>query len=124
MLKKLINRKVIISIGEPWNFISDAGKNILKGNVSLVSNDNEMEWLKCDVSTFYFGKYKIRSIIAVKRYAKQSLESLLNNEKVIANFLYEPTGKELGINQIKKIFKKKVEINFLVGSIKLISIAE
>ena len=122
VLKKLINSKISISVGEPWDFVSDAGKNILKGSVSLVSDENGIEWLRCDVSAFDYENYRITSVIAVNRYADQSFKSLLKGEKIISNFLYEPTGKESDSNQISEVLKKKVGMNFLVGSIQLISI--
>ncbi len=120
MLKKLINRKISISIGEPWDFISDAGENILKGSVTLVSDENGIEWLKCDVSAFCFEKNRITSVVAVNRYANQSFKSLLKGWKITSNFLYEPTGKDLDSIKVAEILKKQSGANFLVGSIQLI----
>ena len=118
-LKELIKEKVTISVGEPWDFTSDAGQNILKGTVSLVSNENETEWLKCDVSPFASEKYRITSVVAVNRYAKQSFELLLKGEKITANFLYEPNGRELDSTQISTVLQKQAGMKFLVGSIQV-----
>ena len=119
MLKKLINKKVSISVGEPWDFVSDAGKNVLEGSVSLVSDENDTEWLRCDVSPFVFEKNTITSVIAVNRYADQSFKSLLQGKKITSNFLYEPTGKELNTERILDALEKQTGLNFLVGSIQL-----
>ena len=120
MLEKLINKKVVIAIGEPWNFESDAGENILNGTINLVSNESEIEWLRCDVSPFDFEGQEIKSVVAVHRYAHQSFQSLLDGEQVICNFMYESTGKELSAQQVSEIILKKIQINFLIGSIQLI----
>ena len=117
VLKKLINKKVTISVGEPWDFTSEAGQNILKGSVSLISNENETEWLKCDVSPFYSEKCRITSVVAVSRYAKQSFELLLKSDKITANFLYEPSGREVDSTQISTVLQKQTGMRFLVGSI-------
>lgn len=119
MLKKLINKRVSISVGEPWDFVSDAGKNILEGSVSLVSGESRTEWLRCDVSPFIFEKNTIMHVIVVNRYANQSFKSLLKGEKITSNFLYEPAGKELNTIQILEALQKKTGMNFLVGSIQL-----
>lgn len=117
MLEELINRKVLICVGEPWDFVSDAGENTLIGSVCLVSDKNRTEWLRCHVSPFIVEKNKITSVVAVHRYANQSFESLLKGEKITCNFLYEPTGKVLDSDQITEILRKKKGMDFLVGSI-------
>ncbi len=119
MFEKLINKKVIISVGEPWDFNSAAGQNIMKGSISLISNENETEWIKCEVSPFYSGKFRITNVVVVNRYQKQSFELLLKGARLTANILYEPTGKELDATQISTILQKKNGMEFLVGSIQI-----
>ena len=119
MLQKLIGKQIQISVGEPWDFVSEAGKNLLIGSVTLVSDKNETEWVKCNVSTFFSDKNKVTSLVAVHRYADQFFEVILKGEQVTANFLYDPNGKDLDSRQVSEILKKQSGARFLVGSIQL-----
>ncbi|WP_420209288.1 hypothetical protein [Candidatus Electronema sp. JC] len=119
MLKELINKNVLISIGEPWDFVSNAGENILTGYIDLVSGENGTEWLRCNISPFSSKGNIITNVVAVKRYADQNFNSLLVSERITSNLLYEPTGRILDSDQIAEVLQEQTGMNFLVGSVQL-----
>lgn len=52
----LVGRKVEISVGEPWDFESPDGRNVLNGRITAVGqddpNDHASQWLEVEVTPF------------------------------------------------------------------------
>ena len=66
---QLIDKSFDISIGEPWNFVSEAGKNKLVGIIKAVSDlGSDKDWILMKVSTFTYEGRTINHVVGVNRY--------------------------------------------------------
>lgn len=92
---EFVGRSFSASIGEPWDFESDAGPNRLDGRVTDVSTDAEFPWRLCTVSVFRNGGRAVTTVAIVDRYATQDglLRRLARGERVGANFVYDPLAR-------------------------------
>ena len=107
----LIGRAVMASIGEPWDFTSSAGDNMLTGRiVALSPPDAAAEWLICDVSPFTVtgggapaaqAPASVSTVAAVRRYAgEEPIGRLLQHGEAHVHLLYDPSGAPLTAEQI------------------------
>lgn len=119
---QLIGREITASVGEPWDFTSEAGDNILRGRVTEISGDSdEAEWIICEVSPFLEKEAKISTVAAVERYSSKAglIQELCDAKKVGANLLYDPEGTRLQPQTVREALISQRGLKFLAGSIQL-----
>ena len=124
----LIGKRIECSIGEPWDFKSEAGKNKIKGKIIAISNDkdakeNIKDWVLCKISPFELSGITINMVYVKNRHIGFSLfDDLTADKEAICNFSYNKFGKKLTIDIIRKTEKKKDYKNFggLIGSIRVV----
>ncbi|MBI4511332.1 MAG: hypothetical protein HY698_16990 [Deltaproteobacteria bacterium] len=120
----LVGRSVSASIGEPWDFESDAGKNRLNGVVIAVSGAaDSVQWCLCTVSEFRKDGNPVRTVGIVDRYAVQDdlPQRLARGEKVGANFVYDAGGKDLTPEDLRSALASKSGLSFLAGSVQVVN---
>ena len=120
----IVGRTVVASIGEPWDFRSAAGDNLLTGRVVATSEPGApVEWLLCEVSPFVAGAHTITMVAAVRRHAgEEPLQRLLAYGTTHANLLYDPSGVPLTPDRIRAVLTASAPagVAFLVGSLRLL----
>lgn len=112
-------RKVVISVGEPWNFRSAAGDNILVGEVVGVSDADDPEWILCQVSPFMDADAAVSSVALVSRYAERIGQQLSKEGRAVVHILYEPDGSELHPSRLRQALGTNEGLKFLIGSLQL-----
>ena len=121
----LVGRAITASIGEPWDFRSAAGDNVLTGRIVATSAPGEpVEWLLCEVSPFMAGAQTVSTVAAVRRYANEEpLRQLQAHSSTHANLLYDPSGARLTPERVRAVLAAPGSpsggITFLVGSVRL-----
>lgn len=118
----LVGRQISASIGEPWDFESDAGPNRLEGKVTAVScAADSIQWCLCTVLEFRKDGNSVTTVGIVDRYAEQDAlpERLARGERVIANFVYDAKGRGLTPEYLRSALADKLGLAFLVGSAQL-----
>ncbi len=113
----LVGRPITASIGEPWDFQSEAGQNRLEGSITAVSGLSEpVQWCLCAVSAFGDAHRRVSRVGIVERYAEDTalLGRLAQGEKVGANFVYDPSGNELTKATLRAALGSKKGMAFLV----------
>jgi hypothetical protein len=131
-IQDLIGKKIECSIGEPWDFESEAGQNKIKGEIIDISTEEDKKlgiknWVLCKIIPFSLEGKKITFFYASKRYTEDDLiKDLMNGKSVTCNFPYDKSGKELTGNRIRKAELEKNPENFgwLIGSIKITNYTE
>ena len=126
--KDLIGKKIECSIGEPWDFESEAGQNKIIGEIIDVSNDEDSklnidDWVLCRVMPFKINQASIDMIYGtVRHYGFDLFDELMNYKSVSCNFPYDKSGKELTVDRIRKAELEKNPENFgwLIGGIKIV----
>jgi len=115
----LINRTFEASIGEPWDFESSAGENILVGTISALSPENFGEWLLLEVKPFKYKEAEIRQVLGINRYKTNQVlfANLMAGKKVTLNFMFPKDGHAITESQVWKELKNNSKLSFLVGSI-------
>ncbi len=99
----IVGERLEASIGEPWNFVSEAGDNKLIGVVSAVSdNTSNDEWLLIKVSPFQYKGKNIQQVIGINRYlsTQDILAELAGGHSVVLNFMFPVDGHELEKNTV------------------------
>ncbi len=119
--KNLTGKKLTISIGEPWDFISSEGKNHLNAEIISISNEEEKEfWMLCDVTPFFIENIKISQVIVIERYFSESImESLFKSNYAVCNFVYSKNGELIYTSDDVKKLLSNNKYGFLVGGISL-----
>jgi hypothetical protein len=121
----LVGRAIAASIGEPWDFSSAAGDNLLTGRIAAVSApDDAVGWLICDVSPFVADGQTISTVAAVRRYAgEEPMAALVTAQTAYAQLLYDRSGVALTAERVRAILAAPAVasggISFLIGSIRL-----
>lgn len=120
---ELVGRSFSASIGEPWDFESDAGPNRLDGRVTAVSTDAESPWCLCTVSVFRNGGRAVTTVAIVDRYATQDglLRRLARGERVGANFVYDPLGSDLMATDLRAALARGSGLAFLAGAVQMVN---
>lgn len=116
----LVGRSVLASIGEPWDFESDAGQNRLEGRVTAVSSAADaVQWCLCTVSKFRGSGNRVTTVGIVDRYAAHGSlpERLERGERVGANFVYDASGNDLTPEDLSADLASKSGLAFLAGSV-------
>ena len=114
----LTGRRVEISVGEPWNFESPDGSNILRGRiVEVVSGETgepRSQRLRIEVTPFQTeGGRRIRWLTAGRRYADHAglIEQVATGEDADANLSYD--------DQVGEEELPSGESPFLIGGVRL-----
>ena len=118
----LVGRVIEASIGEPWDFTSDAGNGVLTGRIVSTSQPGEAnEWIVCDVAPFRAGDRTITTVVATRRYrGEEPLQQLLLLGETHANLLYDPTGSPMTATRAREALRAASDgLAFLVGRLRL-----
>lgn len=120
----LVGRSVSASIVEPWDFESDAGQNRLEGRITAVSGDADpTQWCLCTVSEFRKDGNPVTTVGIVDRYAAPDTlpQRLERGDKVGANFVYDPSGRDLTPDDLRSALASKSGLEFLAGSVQVVN---
>ena len=84
-------------VGEPWNFVSDAGENVVVGTVLGFGTAPDGErCLLCRVTPFSARGVSISSVVIASRNRERApLTNLLQGAQVTAHILYDRLGTEI-----------------------------
>ncbi|MEW6039324.1 MAG: hypothetical protein AB1648_13920 [Pseudomonadota bacterium] len=121
--KPLVGREFRAMIGEPWDFASDAGENVLEGQIiELSTSIDPCEWIRCKIIPFMAGNTSVFEVALVRRYVdSNSIAAQLETGKDVgANIVYDPRHGILPAYELREALRKKVGLSFLVGSVKLL----
>mgnify|MGYP003649126809 CR=1 FL=1 len=88
----IVSKKLKILVAEPLDFESSAGKNILRGVVSEISEvGSARQWVLCHVDSFSFKDTNISNVLLVQRYSKEPVVDFLQDlGQAGCNCLYSP----------------------------------
>jgi hypothetical protein len=117
---QFIEKKITVSVGEPWDFESKSGQNRLTGNIVHVVFDQESNpLLVCKVSTFLINKKNIDFVVAVNRYSttQNLLENLGTGKPIGVNMFY--FDEDVKYSDIIDAIRKNKHLGFLVGTISI-----
>lgn len=110
------------SIGEPWNFTSQAGDNRLEGKIIHIEPDSDGNPLVlCKVSPFFFEMKGVDWVICSSRYSaidQDVAKSLLSGDKAVLNCFFFP-GKPMPEGNLREMVNSTRSKHFLIGSVKL-----
>jgi hypothetical protein len=122
-MNALIGRAIECSIGEPWDFESVAGRNLLIGPVLATADAKSVgsEAVLCKVSTFQVAGHPVNMVQATKRHAIPGdlIEQLLAGEEVSCNLSYQYHWLDLGKPEFLDTRKAIPSGGWLIGSIRL-----
>ena len=110
------------SIGEPWDFSSEAGENKIDGRVISVHETKKHEiLLLCEISKFKKDGKTIGQVVAVNRYkgAQDITIETAKNKGLGMNFVFLISGRELLIDDLQDFLSSSDEKGFIVGTFKL-----
>lgn len=118
----LVGKSFSASIGEPWDFESDAGQNKLEGKIQKIVFDNARNpLLFCEVSPFSFSGNRISQVVAVNRYI--SSQDVINDLSVTGtatlNFIFQKSGDSFSVDGIDSTLGSLTNCSFIVGTMKL-----
>ena len=120
----LIGKKVELSIGEPWDFQSPDGENILLGVIRGVSkSEAKRSWVYIETTKFNVDKIEIGQLIGNNRSrGDDTVQDLLDREKAYCNFGYRKNGEQIDVP--KEVndnwFDSGENKGWLIGGVKLI----
>ena len=116
----LLSSKVRFSVGEPWDFVSSLGDNVLEGVVIGVScKESSKPWVLCDVNDFVHNGVCVSSLIISSRQASVGmLESLCRDKHVSGNLLFSPSGGCILPENVPALLDQ--ELPFLIGVAEII----
>lgn len=118
----LVGRAFRAMIAEPWDFVSDAGENVLEGQIIELSTNSDLcEWIKCRITPFRAGSRSVHEVAIVRRYEDSDsiAGQLEKGADVGANILYDPIHGLLSTEKLREALQKKTGLSFLAGSVKL-----
>jgi hypothetical protein len=117
----LVGKIFHASIGEPWDFESDAGRNRLEGKIQQIVFDRSGQpLLLCEVIPFSsFGK-TINSVVAVNRYrgSQNIIDVLRISGSVTLNFMFQKSGEVFSAENAESVLNRATDCSFLVGTMK------
>ena len=116
----LVGRAIHGSIGEPWDFESEAGANVISGTVEAVSQfDNPSQWILCRIRPFVHSGKSIEHVVAVLRYRKkETFDDLCFGKRIGANLVFEPGGSLASAADVSRLLAVHGH-PFLAGSIEI-----
>ena len=120
----LVGLSFSASIGEPWDFESDAGPNRLQGTIQMIALDQrDNPLLLCEVVPFSFSTKRIHQVIAVNRYcgSQDVIEALRTMGEATLDFCFLKSGDVLPEISIETDLSDRSKWSFLVGRMYLSS---
>ncbi len=118
----LIGKSFHVSIGEPWDFESNAGQNLMKGRIrEIVFDQTGSPLILCEVIPFSSSGRSISSIVAVNRYqnTQDVIESLRLSGSAGLNFIFRRSGEIFSVDNVETVLNRGADCSFLVGTMKL-----
>lgn len=121
----LVGLSFYASIGEPWDFESDAGPNKLLGTIQQIAFDQSGNpLLLCEVVPFSFSKSRIHQVVAVNRYrgSQDVIDAMRTKGAATLNFMFQKSGHalpEISMNAALSAFSDTANCSFLVGTMHL-----
>lgn len=122
----LLGRQFEGSIGEPWNFVSSAGSNVLTGTlVDLSTRQRPHLRLLLDVVPFTYSGIEIRQIFASNRYeptTRDMLSALAAGKSLTMNMGFHKDGRIIPTTAFESFDFERVnnDVSFLIGELKLV----
>lgn len=104
------------SVGEPWNFVSDAGDNVLKGSILEVQDD----CLLLKIVPFQTEEdTKIEQVIAYNRYVgnQKVVQELAAGRTAIVHFCFRTDGVKIQWSDLQDHDEGCPWISWLIGGI-------
>jgi hypothetical protein len=116
----LVGSPIRGSVGEPWNFESEAGANAITGIVEGVSPSGDVtQWLLCQIRPFAYSGANIEHVVAVLRYrTKETFDDLLTGRRIGVNLVFDPGGALGSVDNISRLLATP-GFPFLSGSIEI-----
>jgi hypothetical protein len=117
-----VGHDVTALIGEPWDFTSTVGDNVLVGRIVAASAPGEpVEWVLCDVSPFGEGGAMISTVAVVRRNAgEEPIQQLWQHGETRAHLLYDPTGAPLTAARVEDALRTgHGTLKHLIGTLRL-----
>lgn len=118
--EQLVGKLLDLSIGEPWDFVSEAGQNQLAGTIVAISDsDSEKDWMLMKVSPFNYQGVSINSVVGVNRYVSSQdvFGEIAKGNNVTLNFMFSVNGREFEQGSILTDLQDESSLSFLIGSI-------
>lgn len=119
-IDKFLGKKFYASIGEPWDFISQAGQNRLEGVINeIIYGTKNQPIIICNIKPFLSDGNEIQSIAGVNRYisSQNIIDNLSLSKPITLNFFYQKSGQLFQSENIETILNAKNICSFLVGSL-------
>jgi hypothetical protein len=116
----LVGSAIRGSVGEPWNFESEAGTNAVSGIVDAVSASGETpQWLLCRIRPFVYSGSNIEYVVVVLRYRKkETFNDLLAGKRIGVNLVFDPHGFLGSADGVPRLLTTP-DLPFLAGSIEV-----
>lgn len=118
----LIGKAFQASIGEPWDFESEAGPNYLEGIIlDIIVDSSGNQLIICEVTPFTSLGKKIFSVVAVNRYKGKQNELIdaITSGTATVNFMFQVSGDDFQPENLESILRNEDDCSFLVGTMKL-----
>lgn len=119
---ELIGKRVILSIGEPWDFDSPDGQNKLMGVISEISkNENSKRpWVLLNTTPFEYDNKSISQLIGHSRHVGcNAIEDLLMGRSASCNFIFKKTGLEIHRHNVENELIDGSDKSWLIGGMKI-----
>ena len=118
----LVGKTFSASIGEPWDFVSSAGRNCLNGEIVAVSLENSSRpWLLCEVLPFEHAGNIIKYVAVINRYrgSQDIIDNLTSGRNATVHFVYPFDGHKIESNMLEQELDSFSNMSFLIGSISI-----
>jgi len=118
----IVGKSFHASIGEPWNFESDAGRGRLEGSIQqIIFDQSGNPLLLCEVIPFFSSGKRISSVVAVNRYRSNQdvIEALRLSGSAGLNFMFQRSGEIFSAKDIEPALRRTADCSFLVGTMRL-----
>ncbi len=121
----LLGRQFEASIGEPWDFVSKAGQNVLTGTLVSLSTQLRPDLrLLLDVAPFTYSGIEVRQVFASNRYEPDTedlLAALADGKSLHMNMGFHKSGHIISKAAFESLDFMRVgsDVSFLVGAMKL-----
>ena len=118
LINTWLNLEFYSTIGEPWDFISDKGENILEGKIIDILEKNNEIYLLCETCSFCYKGKMISKVIIYNRYSRSqefSIENAIKSSGIIVHFLFNSSGEDINFSDIMENISME-KFSFLIGS--------